>query len=135
MTPFSRFATRVPAQIGASGRLSMRLLGLCGAALFALAAGAAAADDGAAIKELTSTGKLRVAVAISPAPSALYSVKDAATGRLAGVTIDLGTALAKKIAVEPQFVEYLASGEIQNSAANGVWDVTFMPVDEARKKF
>jgi polar amino acid transport system substrate-binding protein len=44
-------------------------------------------------------------------------------------------ALAKKIAVEPQFVEYLASGEIQNSAASGVWDVTFMPVDEARKKF
>jgi len=113
----------------------MRLFGLWGAALFALAGGTAAADDGAAIRDLTPTGRLRVAVAISPAPSALYSVKDAATGKLRGVTIDLGTALAKKIAVAPQFVEYLASGEIQNSAASGVWDVTFMPVDEARKKF
>jgi len=28
----------------------------------------------------------------------------------------------------------LASGEIQNSAASNVWDVTFIPVDEARKK-
>jgi polar amino acid transport system substrate-binding protein len=112
----------------------MRSFGLWGVALFALAAGAAAADDGAAIKELTATGTLRVAVAVSPAPSALYAVKDAAGG-LRGVTIDLGTALAKKIAVAPQFVEYLASGEIQNSAASGVWDVTFMPVDEARKKF
>jgi len=116
----------------------MRSLTLWGLALIALAAGAAAAaaaDDGAAIKELTPTGKLRVAVAVSPAPSALYSVKDAASGKLAGVTIDLGAALAKKIAVAPQFVEYLASGEIQNSAASGVWDVTFMPVDEARKQF
>src|SRR5262249_30652006 len=37
--------------------------------------------------------------------------------------------------VEPQFIEFLASGEIQNSAANNVWDVSFMPVDEERKKF
>jgi polar amino acid transport system substrate-binding protein len=112
----------------------MRSLGLLGV-LIVLGAGAAVADDAAAVKELTPTGKLRVAVAISPAPSALYSVKDAATGKLAGVTIDLGTALAKRVGVAPQFVEYLASGEIQNSAASGVWDVTFMPVDEARKKF
>src|SRR5580693_7790215 len=134
MTPFSRFATTMPAQIGGFARLSMRSLGLLGV-LLVLGAGTAVADDAAAIKELTPTGKLRVAVAISPAPSALYSVKDAATGKLAGVTIDLGTALAKKIGVTPQFVEYLASGEIQNSAASGVWDVTFMPVDEARKTF
>jgi polar amino acid transport system substrate-binding protein len=117
----------------------MRLSGLWGAVFLAMivgvAAGGAAADDAAAIKELTPTGKLRVAVAISPAPSALYAVKDAASGKLRGVTIDLGTALAKKLGAEPQFLEYLASGEIQNSAASGVWDVSFMPVDEERKKF
>jgi polar amino acid transport system substrate-binding protein len=100
-----------------------------------MTAGTAWADDAAAIKELTATGKLRVAVAVSPAPSALYVVKDAASGKLTGVTIDLGTALARKLRVEPQFLEYLASGEIQNSAASGVWDVSFMPVDEERKKF
>lgn len=99
----------------------------------AMGAGGAAADDGA--RELTPTGKLRIAVAVSPAPSALYSVKDPATGRLRGVTIELGSALAKKLAVEPQFLEFLASGEIQNSAASNVWDVSFMPVDEERKKF
>jgi polar amino acid transport system substrate-binding protein len=95
--------------------------------------GGAAADD-AAIKELAPTGKLRVAVAISPAPSALYAVKDAG-GQLRGVTIDLSTALARKLGVAPVFIEHLASGEIQNSAASGVWDVSFMPVDEERKKF
>jgi polar amino acid transport system substrate-binding protein len=101
----------------------------------ALGAGGAAADDAAAVKELTPTGKLRVAVAVSPAPSALYSVKDPTTGKLKGVTIELGRALAARLKVEPQFLEFLASGEIQNSAANNVWDVSFMPVDETRKKF
>ena len=87
------------------------------------------------MKELVPTGKLRVAIAIAPAPSALYAVRDAATGKFRGVTVDLGTALAKKLSVPVEFVPHLASGEIQNSAASGKWDVTFMPVDEERKKF
>jgi len=87
------------------------------------------------MKELVPTGKLRVAIALAPAPSALYAVKDAASGKFYGVTVDLGTALAKKLGVPVEFLAHLASGEIQNSAASGKWDVTFMPVDEERKKF
>src|SRR5580693_7861762 len=108
---FSRFATRMRKHMR---EVAMRWSGLWGACLLIVATGAAMGDDGAALSELAPTGKLRVAVAISPAPSALYAVKDAATGKLAGVTIDLGTALAKKLKVEPQFLEYLASGEIHN---------------------
>lgn len=87
------------------------------------------------MKELVPTGKLRVAIAIAPSPSALYALKDPNSGKFRGVTVDLGTALAKKIGVPPDFIPHLASGEIQNSAANGKWDVTFMPVDDERKKF
>ena len=87
------------------------------------------------MKELVPTGKLRVAIAVAPAPSALYAVKDATRGKFRGVTVDLGTALAKKLGVPVEFLAHLASGEIQNSAASGKWDVTFMPVDEERKKF
>ncbi len=87
------------------------------------------------MKEFVPTGKLRVAIAFAPAPSALYAVKDAATGKFRGVTVDLGTALAKKLGVPVEFIAHLASGEIQNSAASGKWDVTFMPVDDERKKF
>ena len=87
------------------------------------------------MKELVPTGKLRVAIAVAPAPSALYAVKDAASGKFRGVTVDLGTALAKKLGVPVEFLAHLASGEIQNSAASGKWDVTFMPVDDERKKF
>ncbi len=86
------------------------------------------------MKELTPTGKLRVAIAVSPSPSALFALKDPATGKLRGVTIDLGTGLARKLGVPVEFVEYAASGEIIRAADAGVWDVTFMPVDEERKK-
>ncbi len=58
-----------------------------------------------------------------------------ATGKFRGVSIDLGSALAKKLGVPVEFLPHLASGEIQNEAASGKWDVTFMPVDEERKKF
>ena len=93
----------------------------------------AMADEAAAKKELTPHGKLRVAIAVGPAPSALYTVKDGAGYR--GVTIVLGTALAQKLGVPVEWVPYLATGEIQASAASGAWDVSFMPVDEERKKF
>ena len=47
--------------------------------------------------------------------------------------MELGSAMAKKLGVPVEFLPHLASGEIQNSAASGKWDVTFMPVDEERK--
>ena len=97
--------------------------------------GIAATARANVMKELIPTGKLRVAIAVAPSPSALYAVKDASTGKFRGVTVDLGTALAKKLGVPVEFLPHLASGEIQNSASSGRWDVTFMPVDEERKKF
>ena len=103
------------------------------AAVVALLATPARSDDAAAKRELTPNGKLRVAIAVGPAPSALYTVKDGAGYR--GVTIVLGTALAQKLGVPVEWVPHLATGEIQASAAKGTWDVTFMPVDEERKKF
>jgi polar amino acid transport system substrate-binding protein len=100
-----------------------------------VAASLAVAQDAAAVRELTPTGKLRVAIGVGPSPSALYSLKGATPGTYRGVTIDLGTALAKKLGVPVEFVPYLGTGEIQASASTGVWDVSFMPVDEERKKF
>jgi len=89
----------------------------------------------AVMRELVPTGTLRVAIAVAPAPSALYTVKDTTTGKFRGVAVDLGTALGQKLGVPVEFLPHLASGEIQNSAASGKWDVTFMPVDEERKRF
>ena len=104
-----------------------------GALMAALVSFSAAAQDEAGRKELTPTGKLRVAVAVSPSPSALYVVKDA-SGKLRGVSIDLGAALAKKLGVGVEYVEYLASGAITDAATKNVWDVTFVPYDAERAK-
>lgn len=111
----------------------MKLL-LC---TFLLLAGVstAMANDELVRQELAPTGKLRIAIAISPAPSALYAVKDQASGQFKGVSVTLGAKLAEKLGVSYEYVPYLASGEIQNAASTGVWDVTFMPVDDERKKF
>lgn len=84
--------------------------------------------------ELTPTGKLRVAIAIAPAPSAQFAIKDAA-GNYKGVAVTLGAALAKKLGVPVEYVAHKGSGEVQASAADNKWDVAFMPVDAERKKF
>jgi polar amino acid transport system substrate-binding protein len=89
--------------------------------------------DAALLQQLAPTGKLRIAVAVAPSPSAQFAIKDG--GGFKGVAVTLGTAMAKKLGVPVQIVPHNASGEIQNSAADGKWDVAFLPVDAERKKF
>jgi polar amino acid transport system substrate-binding protein len=86
------------------------------------------------MNQLAATGKLRVAIAVAPAPSAQFAIKDEA-GNYRGVAVILGTALGKKLGVPVELIAHNGSGEIQNSAADNKWDVAFLPVDEERKKF
>ena len=106
-----------------------------GAATLALLIGGAvmAQEKSAAVTELAPTGKLRVGIAVGPAASALWTIRDPATGRPRGVTVDLGTALAQRLGVPVELVEYKSSGEIIEAAASGGWDVSFTPVDADRK--
>lgn len=90
--------------------------------------------DAALAQQLFPTGKLRIAIAIAPAPSAQFAIKDE-IGTFRGVAVTLGRALAKKLGVEAQLIAHNGSGEVQNSAADNKWDVAFLPVDEERKKF
>jgi polar amino acid transport system substrate-binding protein len=90
--------------------------------------------DAALLREIAPTGKLRVAIAIAPSPSAQFAIKDGG-GTCRGVAVILGNALAKKLGVPAELVVHNGSGEIQNSAADNKWDVAFLPVDEERKKF
>src|SRR5581483_752243 len=85
------------------------------------------------LHQLAPTGRLRVAIAVAPSPSAQFAVKDGDTFK--GVAVTLGKALAEKLDVPAEIIPHQASGEIQNSAADNKWDVAFLPVDEERKKF
>jgi polar amino acid transport system substrate-binding protein len=89
--------------------------------------------DAAVLKQLAPTGRLRVAIAVSPSPSAQFAIRDGDSFR--GVAVTLGRALAQKLGVPAQILPHQASGEIQNSAADNKWDVAFLPVDDERKKF
>lgn len=92
------------------------------------------ASDADPRRELVPTGKLRVAIAVSPSPSAFWAMKDASTGELRGVTVALGGGMARKLGVPVEFVIYPSSGDILKSAGSAAWDVTFTPADEERKK-
>ena len=89
--------------------------------------------DAAVTQQLCPTGKLRIAVAVAPSPSAQFAIKDG--DGFKGVAVTLGSALAKKLGVPAQIVPHQASDEIQNSATDNKWDVAFLPVDAERKKF
>jgi polar amino acid transport system substrate-binding protein len=89
--------------------------------------------DAAILRELAPTGTLRLAIAVAPAPSAQFAIKDGDGYK--GVAVTLGQALAGKLGVPLTIVPHSSSGEIQNSAGDDKWDVAFLPVDEERKKF
>jgi polar amino acid transport system substrate-binding protein len=90
-------------------------------------------DVSAAKSELLSTGGLRVGVAVSPSPSAIFAIRDS-SAQLRGVTIDLGNALASELGAPVEFVVYASSGAITATADRNEWDVSFMPVDDERRR-
>jgi polar amino acid transport system substrate-binding protein len=89
--------------------------------------------DASVMQQLVPTGKLRVAIAVAPSPSAQFAIKEGDTFK--GVAVRLGSALAEKLGVPLELIAHQSSGEIQNSSESGRWDVAFLPVDDERKKF
>jgi len=87
--------------------------------------------------EIAPTGKLRVAIAISPAGGAFWSTRNEAEG-YAGVPVDLGKEMAAQLGVPVEYVAYPNSGKIVDAVSTGAWDVSFLPKDaerEARMSF
>jgi polar amino acid transport system substrate-binding protein len=87
--------------------------------------------------EIAPTGKLRVAIAISPAGGAFWSTRNE-SGHYAGVPVDLGREMAAQLGVSVEYVVHQNSGQIVDAASKGSWDVTFLPKDperEARMSF
>jgi len=90
--------------------------------------------DAAAYDQLAPTGKVRAAILVGPAASPFRATLDPATGRPRGVPVDLAAALGEKLALPVELVTYSNYPEFLDGASRGVWDVTFVPFDEARAK-
>jgi len=84
------------------------------------------------VNELAPTGKLRVGVVYAPVMSTFFVLKEGDGAR--GVTVDLGTALARKLNLPLEFVLYPNSGQATDAVESGAVDVSFMPVDDERRK-
>jgi len=87
--------------------------------------------------EIAPTGKLRIAIAISPAGGAFWSTRNDAGG-YAGVPVDLGKEMAAQLGVPVEYVAYPNSGKIVEAVSTGAWDVSFLPKyaeREARMSF
>ncbi len=93
----------------------------------AMPAGADALRD-----QIAPTGKLRVAIAISPAGGAFWSTRTP-EGGYAGVPVALGRAMAAQLGVSVEFVAHQNSGQIVDAVSKGTWDVTFLPQDPERE--
>lgn len=86
--------------------------------------------------EIAPTGKLRVAIAISPAGGAFWSTKT--EGGYAGVPVDLGKEMAAQLGVPVEYVVHQNFGQITDAASKGTlekgaWDVTWLPKDPERE--
>ncbi len=113
-----------------SDLFSPRIAGLILGVSMMMMAGPVHAD---ALKdEIAPTGKLRVAIGISPAGGAYWSTRTEAGG-YAGVPVDLGKDMADALGVPVEYVAYPNSGQITDSASSGVWDLTFLPKDPERE--
>ena len=81
--------------------------------------------------EIAPTGKLRVAIAISPAGGAFWSRKT--ESGYAGVPVDLGREMAAQLGVPVEYVVHNNSGQIVDAVGKNSWDVTFLPKDPERE--
>ena len=79
--------------------------------------------------ELVPTGTLRVALNMS---NFLLTRKDAATGEAAGVAVDMGRELARRLGVPVQFLQYDSPGKVADAAKTGVWDAGFIGAEPQR---
>jgi len=81
------------------------------------------------IADIVQAGKLRVGIGLE---NLVSGVKDPATGELRGVAVDIARALAARIKVEFQPIEYPKPGMVLDGARNNSWDVTFLVIDPGR---
>lgn len=97
--------------------------------VLALAAGCATMPPPAAVADLAPGGKMRAAINLG---NPILASKDAASGELRGVSVDLARELARRLGVEVQLIEYTAAGRVVEAVKTSSWDIAFVAIDPAR---
>jgi polar amino acid transport system substrate-binding protein len=81
------------------------------------------------VADLVRAGKVRVGVgAVAPH----WAVKDAATGQLRGLAIDLARAFAARLGIELVPVAYPSPPSVLEGLKSDAWDIGFLAIDPSR---
>jgi len=79
--------------------------------------------------DLAPKGILRAGMNLS---NALFTTKDATSGELRGVSVDLMRELATRLGALLEFTVYATPGEVADAADSGAWDVAILAIEPAR---
>jgi len=86
--------------------------------------------DVAALRaEFAPAGKLRAAINHG---NPVLAVRDANTGELRGVTVDLSRELGRRLGLPVELVPFDSAGKVSALAKAGVWDVAYLAIDPER---
>ena len=82
-----------------------------------------------AVSQLTPSGKLRAAINYG---NAVLARRDASTGEVSGVSVDLSRELAKRLGVELELLPFDAANKSVEAIKNKQADIAFFAIDPAR---
>jgi polar amino acid transport system substrate-binding protein len=83
----------------------------------------------AARQELAGSEKLRAGINYG---NPVLARKDAATGELRGITVDLSHEIARRFGVTAELVAYDTVGKLMAGQKSGEWDIAFLAYDPVR---
>jgi polar amino acid transport system substrate-binding protein len=81
------------------------------------------------VKDLAPTGKLRVAINLG---NVVLAQKDAATGELKGITVDLAREVGRRLDVPVEFIQFDAAGKTFEALKAGGLDIVFLAIEPVR---
>jgi len=84
-----------------------------------------------AVASLAPTGRIRVAINYG---NAALAVRDAATGKLSGVSVDIAEELGKRTGLPVTLVPFDAAGKVSAAVKSDAWDVAFLARDPERAR-
>ena len=82
-----------------------------------------------AVKEFSPTGKLRAAINLG---NGVLVQKDATSGELRGVTIELARELSKRTGLPLDLIPFESAGKVFEALKRGAWDIAFLAVEPVR---
>lgn len=81
--------------------------------------------------EFAPTGKLRAAINHG---NPVLASRDAKTGELRGVTVDLSRELGRRLGLPVELVPFDAAGKVSAAAKEELWDVAYLAIDPERAR-